>query len=391
MSTFNVRDMLHDAKIIYSKELRNILKDRRTLFAVLVLPLLLMPTIFIGIDKVTSMQFEQAQETTYSVQILNNTDESFLSILSSSLHYSVPDVPDDETIIIEFPKGYTQGESAQVAIHYNSTSQSSSFAAGRIEQALNAYNDILADKTLKQAGLSLDSLYPIKVIRIDTAPEEAQGTGFLAMMLPYMILIYTFAGSMSVGIDTTAGEKERGSLAIILVNQVSRTSIAFGKILYVLTVGITSSCMTFIGLIIAFLVTGGFFNDGSEFAGFSLSSSVTLLLVLIFTSMLAASIIILLGSLARTVKEASSYVTPVYIIVIVMGVLTMSLDAASQPFLFLVPFLNSVFLMKGAIIGESTLMQLLLMICSTSIIIALLIAATSRLYNSEKILEGPAA
>jgi len=391
MSTFNVRDMLHDAKIIYSKELRNILKDRRTLFAVLVLPLLLMPVIFIGIDKVTSMQFEQAQETTYSIQILNNTDESFLSILSSSLHYSISEVPDEETIIIEFPKGYTPGKSAQVAIHYNSTSQSASFAADRIEQALTAYNELLADNMLKQAGLSLDSLYPIKVVRIDTSPEQAQGTRFLAMMIPYMILIYTFAGSMSVGIDTTAGEKERGSLAIILVNQVSRTSIAFGKILYVLTVGITSSCMTFIGLIIAFLVTGGFFNEGSEFAGFSLPSSMTLLLVLVFTSMLAASIIILLGSLARTVKEASSYVTPVYIIVIVMGVLTMSLDAASQPLLFLVPFLNSVFLMKGAIIGESTIVQLLLMICSTSIIIALLIAAISRLYNSEKILEGPAA
>jgi len=67
------------------------------------------------------------------------------------------------------------------------------------------------------------------------------------MMVPYMLLIYIFAGAMGIGMDTTSGEKERGGLAALLVNQVSRTSIAIGKILYVIVTGLLNSVSTFGG------------------------------------------------------------------------------------------------------------------------------------------------
>lgn len=397
--------MIRDALIILRKELMNILKDRRTLVATLLVPLLLLPAIFIGMETIESRQRQEAVETTYPVIIRNNDDPKFLDILSSMLRIQlITDTQDlqgdrDEQseqavdpLLIDFPQDYAPGEFAEVHIHYNSTSQKSSYAASMVQSALSQYSAFLAAAYLENFEITLDSLYTITSKRFDTAPEQAQGAGFMLMMVPYMILIYVFAGAMSVGMDTTAGEKERGSLAVILVNQISRTSIALGKVGYVVVVGIASSCMTFIGFLLAAKLTGGFGGftgdeaNGAGLALLSAGSLVIFLVTLIVTSILAASIIVLIGSIARTMKEASSYILPVYFIVILMGVFTMNADPSANPMLFLVPFLNTVFMLKGAIIGEGTLMQLLLFLSVDTLIIIVLIYTISRLYNSEKIL-----
>jgi len=378
--------MIKDAFIILRKELKNILKDKRTLVATLVVPFLLIPIMFVGMDFMENRQRSSAEDTVYSITIVNNDDPVFLEILSEKLNFRLTSEDSEDGLVVEFPAGYTPGDKAQTLIYFNSTSQKSSFAASRIGYALSDYSTYLADTFLDDYGIDLNSLYTISISQVDTAPEEAQGARFLLIMVPYLILIYVFVGAMSVGIDATAGEKERGSLAVILVNQVSRSSIAIGKILYAVTVGIASSCMTFLGFILAMSLTGGLFGESVTFSGFSFSSMIVLLITLIMTSAIAASIIIFLGSLAKSVKEATTYIMPIYFVVIILGVLTMEMDPSSNQLLFLVPFLNTVFLLKGAIINDSTLLQLLMLIASDSVIIGLLVYGTSRLYNSEKIL-----
>ncbi|NQT57903.1 MAG: ABC transporter permease [Bacteroidetes bacterium] len=378
--------MMKDALIILRKELKNIIKDKRTLIATLLVPFLLIPLMFVGMDYIEKRQRSSAENTVYPINIIHNDDPAFLEILSEKLDFSLTREPAEDVLVVEFPEGYSPGDTAEAVIHFNSTSQKSSFASSRIGYALSDYSAYLADKYLDDYGIDLKSLYTISIFKVDTAPEEAQGAGFLLIMVPYLILVYVFAGAMSVGIDATAGEKERGSLAVILVNQVSRSSIAIGKILYAVTVGVASSCMTFLGFILAINLTGGLFGQSAKFSGFSFSSLIVLLITLVMTSTNAASIIIFLGSMARTVKEATTYILPIYFVVVILGVLTMNMDPSSNQLLFLVPFLNTVFLLKGAIINDSTLLQLLMLIASDTVLIGILVFSTSRLYNSEKIL-----
>ena len=378
--------MIKDALIILRKELKNILKDRRTLIATLLVPFLLMPIIFTGMSFVERKQRSSAEDTIYPVMIMHNEAPEFLDILSGKLNFTLTKEPGDDVLVVEFPEGYIPGDTAKAIIHFNSTSKQSSFAASMISSALVEYSAYLADSYLDDYGIDLQSIYTISVFKLDTAPEEAQGAEFLLVMVPYMILIYVFAGAMAVGIDATAGEKERGSLAVILVNQVSRTSIAIGKILYAVTVGVVSSCMTFCGFILAIKISGGMFGESVNLSGFSFGSLLVILITLVMTSTIAASIIILLGSLAKTAKEASTYILPIYFIVIILGVLTMNMDPSSNQLLFLIPFLNTVFMLKGAIISNSTMLQLVMLIVSDTVLIALLVYSTSRLYNSEKIL-----
>ena len=304
------------------------------------------------------------------------------------MEYRLTDDLVEGGLAIEFPPGYRPGDSADVNLYYDSTSNLQSSAARRIQSALTRYGDRQAEQELEDHGLTLGDLRSVRVVWIDTAPKEAQGAGFLSMLLPYFVLIYIFAGSMNIGLDTTAGEKERGSLASILVNQVSRTSIALGKILYVVSAGLVNSISSFAGIVIALTWIGSraFGGVSTNLALFSVGNVLGLLVVLLSLSALAASIVVLLGSFAKNMKEGGTLILPVYIITIMVGVALVQMDAARSAQLFLIPVVNSVFALKEILVGQLSLVHLGITVGINMLAAAILVRLIARLYNSEKIL-----
>jgi sodium transport system permease protein len=391
--------MLKDALIIYKKELKNSFKDRRSIVSNYVLPFFLMPLIFLAISFFqTTMQAER-EEQVYEVGIVNAPSERFAEILGQRLRFTEPasdtrpsagtdpSAIGDDALWVVFPNDYDRGDQATVGVYANSTSTDQSYAAQVIRGALETYEQEISDVRLADAGLSRQELNTIEIRALDTAPEESQGANFLAIMLPYVIIIYLFAGSMSMGIDTTAGEKERGSLSSLLVNQVSRTSIALGKIGFVVTSSLLNSVASFAGLLIAFSVSGGLFGGFmSGSVAITPLAAFNLLLVLLTGSGLAATIIVLLGSFAGSLKEAQAYIGPVYIIVIVIGVVTMNMDPSQSTGLYLVPVLNVIFSLKAIILSQSTVLALAFTVVSNLVFISVLAFLTSRLYNTERVL-----
>ena len=195
---------------------------------------------------------------------------------------------------------------------------------------------------------------------------------------------------MNIGLDTTAGEKERGSLASVLVNQVSRTSISIGKIMYVIAAGLLNSVSSFAGIMAAIALAGSPFDSGAgaNMEIFSAGRIAGLLFTLISLSSLAASIIILLGSYAKNVKEGASYVMPVYIVVIIIGVATMQMESAKQLYLFFIPVINTVFMLKEILLGQFSLLHMAVMLAVNLGCVAILARLVSRLFNSERILKS---
>lgn len=383
--------MFKDSMIIFKKEMKNIFKDKRSFFSIIILPFILMPIIFGTIGFVSNSQEKGAQETTYILQI-KNAPEEFKNILSQFIKFEETQTISEEGnfAALEFPQTYNTDslEKINVKVLFRSTSQKSSFALGQIKAALNAYQSLILQKNLEKHGLSLDDLKPINVSEVDIAPKESQGTQFLSMMVPYMLLIYIFAGAMGIGMDTTSGEKERGGLAALLVNQVSRTSIAIGKILYVIVTGLLNSVSTFGGLIVGIALIGNFSAGSSELyiPAFSAFSILGLLFTILSMSAVAASMIILMGSFARNVKEASGYIMPVYIIAIVVGVATMNMDFTSSIGISVIPLIGSVFSLKGLLSNQISLLQVLLSIFSNFAVSFLFAYVTAKLFNSEKIM-----
>ncbi|MCD6160731.1 MAG: ABC transporter permease [Kosmotoga sp.] len=373
--------MLKDSIIIFKKELKSLFKDRRSIFFLIILPLVLMPGLFLTIGYTASSQEKKAAETVYRVGFINLPDEKFPEILSKRLLYegfyksfNTSDFSDvtssDRTVIVEFNKN---DEKLTAKIYYNSVSNKSKYAMQVIVSALNAYEKLLLSDKLRSYSLTLDDLRLIDISSVDMAPKEAQGTDFLAVMLPYMILIYIFAGSMNIGLDTTAGEKERGTLSPILVNQVSRTSIATGKVFYVMTAGLINSVSTFIGLVIAFSILGSMPNSGLSMNISALTplKLLCLLITILTVAGLASAVMVLLGSLAKSMKEGGAYVMPFYIGAVIMGVATMQMDSPKNLIVSLIPILNSVFNMKDIITSQISTLRFLLMILSNLAVMAI--------------------
>ena len=258
-----------------------------------------------------------------------------------------------------------------------------------IRNALSNYSSLLLADRLAQHGLSLADLNMVSVQQEDVAPEESRGTEFLAVLIPYFLLIYIFSGAMNIGLDTTAGEKERGSMPVLLVNQVSRTSIAMGKILYVMMIAVLNSVFTFIGLIIAFRLGGPAFGAGEmNFSSLSPSTLAGLFVTLLTMAGLAASIIVLLGSLARNIKEGGGYILPIYIFAVVLGVATMQMESPDNPLLYIIPLINSIFVMKDIITLQFVSWRFLLMLLSNLTYVSVLIFALAKVFNSEKIMDS---
>ncbi|HPQ91753.1 MAG TPA: ABC transporter permease [Mesotoga prima] len=392
--------MFRDALIIFRKELKNVFKDPRTIFAVLILPMLIMPVIFLVMNAVSQSQAKTYENAVYSLKVTNLPDERFLKILEGMISFELVDELNEETvrdfensIVVEFPPNSAErienGERIDALVFYNSTSRGSAYGAQMVQNALASYSSFLLSEKLLEHGLTIEDLNPVNVEKIDVAPEESQGTEILATLIPYLLLIYIFAGAMNIGLDTTAGEKERGSMPVLLVNQVSRSSIATGKILYVMTIAILNSIFTFIGLIIAFKLGGPAFGaENLNLSSLSVSTLVGLFITLLTMSGLAAALIVLLGSIARNVKEGSGYVMPIYIMAIVLGIATMQMESPDNPLLYLIPLVNSIFVMKDIITVNFVTARFLLMLISNLAYVSIFIYFLTRVFNSERIMDS---
>ena len=193
---------------------------------------------------------------------------------------------------------------------------------------------------------------------------------------------------MSIGIDTTAGERERGSLASLLVNQVSRGSIAMGKVMFVVSSSLISGVASFLGLLIGFHFIGGFGGDaaGAGLQIFTFTKMLPFLIGILSMCGVAASSIVLLGSMAKSAKEGAGYVMPVYMLAILIGIATMQMDPSSSLSLYLIPVVNGVFLLKGIIFSQASLLHLLITVVVNLLTLLVLVYFTARLYSSERIL-----
>jgi len=196
------------------------------------------------------------------------------------------------------------------------------------------------------------------------------------------------SGAMSIGLDAVAGEKERNTLGTLLVNKVSRTSIVVGKIISVMVVSFVSAIFTIggLGIILAVGLIFGGGGSSSAFAVFTPWVIMGLFLILIPLSTVLVSIIILVGTFARNLKEASTYMTPVFFIVIFLGIMTMSINFDISKRVYFIPIASSVFAMKDLLLGKLTVSLLLLNIFVTVLAASILIYLCVKMFKSEKIL-----
>lgn len=387
--------------LIYRKEILGAIRDRRTLISMIIIPLVFYPLLFLGIGYFALLG-EQKSESYPSMiaikgdkidsklmdilkheekLILNDYDGSTLKELKAGVIHALLEISDSFSVENE------QIDSSEIFIRYDSTSQRSQVARKRLGEIIERYRQALIRERLEEAGIPIETIQPIQEKWLDIAPEERKVGSMLGMILPYILIILIFIGAMHSAVDITAGEKERGTLATLLVSQLSRMEIVIGKYFTVMTISATSMILGLIGLSIAFL-TPAYLLGELSLIGMHLTSSLFLLFFLILTPLvgLASAVLLLIGIFARNSKEASTYVTPIYMVAIFLGMVSLSQGIELTEPMFFIPILSNSFVFKELLMGTVHWGHILSTLISnvSFTLIALLWAA--RLFTKESVL-----
>ena len=220
---------------------------------------------------------------------------------------------------------------------------------------------------------------------------ENKGLGQgLAMLLPMLIVMFLFSGAMSIGPDSIAGEKERGTIATLLITPVKRFEIAIGKVFSLSLISLMSATSSFIGVMLSLgrLVTlGESGQDINPFEIYAVSDFLMLFAVILGTVMVVIGLISVISAYAKTIKEAGMLIMPFYFISIFIGISTMFSGEASQSLVsYMIPIYSSVNMIIAILTFEVVGTHFLLMILSSIGYLALLIFVLNKLFQSETIM-----
>jgi sodium transport system permease protein len=323
------------ALIVFKKEITDILRDRRTLIAMVLVPLLLFPLLFVGGTWLVRNQMEEAAEKTLQVAVIGAEQEparGAVRRLGTAPNIDIVEGMSADTARARVQRqdldaalvfGDTFGEAIQdrragaVDIMYRSDDDSGVMLR-RINGVLDAYEQQLLSARFEALGLSTEATRAVQVREVDLATEQEQIAQAIGGFLPYVFLIFCFAGAMYPAIDLGAGEKERGTLETLLVTPVSRMQVLMGKTAAIALAGIFSAIVSIlsIGLSVQFIddIPANMMEAAQSVIA---PGTVALLLSLLLPlTIFFAAAQLALSFYAKSFKEAQSIINPLLIAVI---------------------------------------------------------------------------
>lgn len=403
-------ESMHEIRQIFCKEIARIFQDKKIMLSVFVLPVVVM----VGVMSLTSTMAKRAIEDVASheaVIYLQRAPEGFETFLKTygpecelrTLEDADRQEAEEQIrsgeadLWIEFPENfqraveeYTKGdEIVQVKTYYNPSEDYSSqaydtFVAGILE----SYRQTLLEQRIgsleELVVFTVNSDNPDMIIQ----DESLASARTLGMMLPYFVTILLFAGAMGIGTDMVAGEKERGTMASLLVAPIKRSSIVLGKVFALMAISGISSII-YVAALVVFMpqMLGGI--SGTD-VGFNVSLSppqiLMLAMLLLAIAFLYSAIIVLISVFAKTVKEASTYIMPAYMLILILGITTMFTTGETKDWLFAVPIYNISLALQSILTQQVTIPQYFLTLGMTLALGVVMVAMISKAFESEKVM-----
>ncbi len=405
---------LRDTWTVYRKEVREALRDRRTLASMFLVPAVIMPAIFFVFGFTTHRVMKSAQAESSVVAVLGGGDSPTVrAALEAAEGLVVVEAPEDwrERVgdkrlraVVEIPEGFETSlkdhAPAEVRIYHYEGEYKSRHAVGELRRFFAELRERTLAGRLEERGLAAGFARPFEIRAENVAPPEKVGGNAFGGFIPYLLILLSFTGVIYPAIDLMAGEKERGTLETLLSSPTSRVDIVLGKFLLVLTVSLTTVACSLISLT-ASLIIGGIAMlgsgrmaehlSGAAEAGSALPSLdplglVGVVVLVLPLAVVFAAVALTISLFARTQKEAQTYLAPMVAVVIlpaIAGVLPgVELDAT----LALVPVLNVTLACKELVSGVWPWGQLALIFGSTCVYAGLALAWCVRMFGRESVL-----
>jgi sodium transport system permease protein len=405
---------LHSVVTVYLKELKDSLRDRRTLMSMIIIPTFVMPALTFGVARIATGIFSKARGETPTVMILGGEDspEVVTALQQSKKLRVIATAPDWKQQIsdkkvraaVQIPAHFATGLKAGLAdpvIIYNYDGElKSGFAVAELERFFRDLRDRTVTARLAERSLPATLVTPFETKRENVAAPEKVGGNLLGGIVPYIIVILCFTGAMYPAMDLSAGEKERGTMETLLCSPVSRVDIVLGKFLMVLTGSLSAMLLALTSMGVSAALGGMMFSGGARVAAAAnATKGVTTVMPMIDpagllgvvamvlpVAVLFSALIFTVALFAKSYKEAQSYVAPMIFLVILPAVVGMLPGIDLNATLALVPILNLSLVCKEMLSGIWHWHYIALIFGSSCIYAAIALTLAVRMFNREDVI-----
>ena len=381
---------------VYQKEVRENLRDRRSLFNSVLLGPILFPILFIGLAYFTSSKQQERVEQVLEVPVAGAQNApNLVSFLEQQGVVIQPAPADPEASVssqevqviiripVQFAEQWNAGEPAVVELIADPSRRESEIPMQRVRGLLAAYGAQIGQLRLQLRGVAATLQSPIMIKDVDLSTPQSRGM-LVMIMLPYVLMITAFTGGMHLAIDSTAGEKERKSLEPLLINPVPRWQVMLGKMAATATYAFASLFLTLLAFRFAFplLPTGAIGVD------LSLSAEALggIMLTVAPVVVLAAAMLTTLAALAKSLREAQSYMGLVFMIPMIPSLIFMVNPMKPETWMMAIPMFSQNLLIGEFVRGETVSVLWLAISIGSTLLIGLGFAAVAaNLFNRPRI------
>ena len=429
-----------------SKELLEIMRDRRTIFTLVLMPLLVYPLLGTIVQKfmlnsLTNFQkieYFIAVETDFELALLKRRVSRGDALLKSDSEKSDSEKPSErgdssgktnKKQVEQLIRGQMDGEpefqfvrakdgdlekyvgqgifelgvrilnleqvskrvndfeQVQFELMRSDGSASSEAAYSYVRERLDAYNDKWVTEILKRNQINMRWPNSVRSMSIPVDGEAKQGKPSLLTFIPLMLVLMTMTGAVYPAIDLTAGERERGTMEILMAAPVSRMALLLGKFVAVLSVAMLTALINMVAMLVTVYTLG---LDPLIFGeqGVSFTTILTIFgLLLVFAAFFSA-VLLGLTSFARSFKEAQAYLIPIMLVALAPALLSLFPDIKMTVTLALVPLVNIILLGRDLVAGQVDLSMITIAVVSTLLYGLLALGVAARIFGSDAVLFG---
>ena len=392
--------------IVAKKEIIEFIRDWRTIVALVLIPLLLFPLLFIAFPVVMQNEAAELEEKSIQVLIQSNDIDPLLiqDIENQSAIITQVEMPSNLTTLAD-PGNNTEqlrslaydailrieqrNETWYYAILHLSTSEQSNEARSRILDVLFQWEENLTIERIESAGLDVEStLNPLQwdgsISGADVATKGEQAGMLLSLFIPFVLAIWTASAAVQPAIDMTVGERERGTLESLLSLPLSRTELLLGKWLAVVSITAVGVTLQISGLLfgIAYLA-----SDFIDVPSLSFGSIFLLALAVGFYGTMIVALYLALAMRSKSVKEAGSVLTPITLAMILPILLTQFINLDDvEMFWFGIPFVNVLLGLRELLLNRIIIEHVVVWVLVSSLVCLLTIRYAAKQFRREDII-----
>lgn len=381
-------------KTVFWKEVRENMRDRRTMISTFVYGTLMGPVLFAGlIGLMISVQLERAEKPLELPVVGADQAPQLIAWLKNrgAVIKEAPADPEaairkrDVDVVLRIPTEYagqwSAGKPATLELIVDRSQQKAEQSVSRAERMLGEYGAQTATLRLMVRGISPEVVQPVLIADVDQSTPQSRG-GLLLSMLPYLLILTVFAGGSYLAIDSTAGERERQSLEPLLINPVGRGQIMMGKLSATMAFALASLALS----LVAFSLTAPLLPVEKIGMVVKLGPPECALLFLVVAplGLIGAGLLTSVAAYAKSFREAQTYITLLIILPAIPSMLMALNPVKPADWMYAIPLLSHQLLIEQTVRGESLVAwQVGLSIAATLAIGTIIAAVAARLYHRE--------